>query len=233
MTSLSKTYYVSSKTGNDSNDGLTEENAFASLFAINHISLQPGDKVLLERGCVFYGQYLQVTDSGSKDAPIVIGAYGDGNAPRIEACGQGIWYQDYGNLLDAPTHVYHGYVSSAVLLYDAEYIVVEELEITNEADKIIGEHYSLGDKMNRTGVAVIAKNKGVRHGITLRNLLIHDVNGNVYDKHMNNGGIYMTALRPEKEEVTGVARYKDVMVEGCFCVSSEPLGNCGRLHLCT
>ena len=89
MTSLSKTYYVSSKTGNDSNDGLTEENAFASLFAINHISLQPGDKVLLERGCVFYGQYLQVTDSGSKDAPIVIGAYGDGNAPRIEACGQG------------------------------------------------------------------------------------------------------------------------------------------------
>ena len=124
MTSLSKTYYVSSKTGNDSNDGLTEENAFASLFAINHISLQPGDKVLLERGCVFYGQYLQVTDSGSKDAPIVIGAYGDGNAPRIEACGQGIWYQDYGNLLDAPTHVYHGYVSSALLLYDAEYIVV-------------------------------------------------------------------------------------------------------------
>ena len=48
--------------------------------------------------------------------------------------------------------------------------------------------------MNRTGVAVVAKAKGVRHGITLRNLLIHDVNGNVYDKHMNNGGIYMTAL---------------------------------------
>ncbi len=28
----------------------------------------------------------------------------------------------------------------------------------------------------------------------LRDLAIHDVNGNVYDKHMNNGGIYMTAL---------------------------------------
>lgn len=41
----------------------------------------------------------------------------------------------------------------------------------------------------------MAKDKGVRHGITLRNLLIHDVHGNVYDKHMNNGGIYMTALR--------------------------------------
>lgn len=216
MTSLSKTYYVSSKTGNDSNDGLTSESAFASLFAINHRSLQPGDQILLERGSVFYGQYLQVTDSGSKEAPIVIGAYGEGDAPRIEACGQGIWYQNYGAPLDSPTHVYHGYVSSAVLLYDAEYIIVEDLEITNDADEIIGEYYSLGDKMNRTGVAVVAKDKGVRHGITLRNLLIHDVNGNVYDKHMNNGGIYMTALRPECEEVTGVARYKDVTVEGCF-----------------
>lgn len=216
MTSLSKTYYVSSKTGNDSNDGLTSESAFASLFAINQRSLQPGDHVLLERGSIFCGQYLQVTDSGREDAPIVIGAYGEGDAPRIEACGQGIWYQNYGAPLDSPTHVYRGYVSSAVLLYDAEYIIVEDLEITNEADKIIGEYYSLGDKMNRTGVAVVAKDKGVRHGITLRNLLIHDVNGNVYDKHMNNGGIYMTALRPENEELTGVARYKDVTVEGCF-----------------
>ncbi len=78
-------------------------------------------------GSVFYGQYLHVTDSGTKEAPIVIGAYGTADAPpRIDACGQGIWYQDYGTPLDAPTHVYHGYVSSAVLLYDAEHIVVEE-----------------------------------------------------------------------------------------------------------
>ena len=45
MTSLSKTYYVSSKRGNDSNDGLNCETAFASLFAINHSSLKPGDRV--------------------------------------------------------------------------------------------------------------------------------------------------------------------------------------------
>ena len=37
MTSLSKTYYVSSKTGNDSNDGLTSESAFASLFSIREV----------------------------------------------------------------------------------------------------------------------------------------------------------------------------------------------------
>ena len=130
MTDLCRKYYVDSINGNDTNDGLSENSAFASLFAINQRSLQPGDHVLLERGSVFCGQYLQVTDSGREDAPIVIGAYGEGDAPRIEACGQGIWYQNYGAPLDSPTHVYRGYVSSAVLLYDAEYIIVEDLEMT-------------------------------------------------------------------------------------------------------
>ena len=56
MTSLSKTYYVSSKTGNDSNDGLTGESAFASLFAIKLRSLQTGDPVIHERRSVKYAQ---------------------------------------------------------------------------------------------------------------------------------------------------------------------------------
>ncbi len=102
------------------------------------------------------------------------------------------------------------------MLYDAQYILEEDLELTNSGQEIIGERYSQADKMNRTGVAVVAKDKGVRRGITLRRLWIHDVHGNVYDKHMNNGGIYMTALRPEREEVTGAARYSDITVEGCF-----------------
>lgn len=178
MTDTAKTYYVSARTGDDTNDGLRADCAFASLFAVQRISLHPGDRVLLERGSVFHGQFLQITESGAKDAPIVIGAYGEGDAPRIDAAGQGIWYQDYGNPLDSPTHVYRGYVSSTVLLYDAEYITVENLEITNHAERILGERYSQCDKMNRTGIAIVARDKGVRHGITLRNLSIHDVEGN-------------------------------------------------------
>lgn len=215
ITDTSKTYYVSARTGDDTNDGLRADCAFASLFAVQRIALHPGDRVLLERGSVFHGQFLQITESGAKDAPILIGAYGEGDAPRIDAAGQGIWYQDYGNPLDSPTHVYRGYVSSAVLLYDAEYITVEDLEITNHAERILGERYSQCDKMNRTGVAIVARDKGVRHGITLRHLSIHDVEGNVYDKHMNNGGIYATALRPANEEATGVPRYQGMIIEDC------------------
>ena len=125
--------------------------------------------------------------------PIVIGSYGCGEDPLIKTDGHGIWYQDYGKELDSPMHVYHGYVSSAVLLFDAEYIIIQDIEITNSADKVIGENYSQADKMERTGVAVVAKEKGLRCGITLRNLKIHDVHGNVYDKHMNNGCLLYTS----------------------------------------
>lgn len=216
MTDLCRKYYVDSINGNDTNDGLSENSAFASLFAVNRLALKPGDHILLACGSVFEKQFLQIRDSGTKQMPIVIGSYGCGEDPLIKTDGQGIWYQDYGKELDSPTHVYHGYVSSAVLLFDAEYIIIQDIEITNSADKVIGENYSQADKMERTGVAVVAKEKGLRCGITLRNLKIHDVHGNVYDKHMNNGGIYMTALQPAEEAMTGVARFSDILVEGCY-----------------
>ena len=224
MRDLCTTYYVSSRTGNDANDGKSREHAFATLSAVNRLTLRPGDNVLLEAGSVFAGQYLRITNSGTKDAPIVIGSYGEGDLPRIDAEGNGIWYQDYGQPLDSPTHVYRDYVSSSVLLYDAEYVTVQDLEITNRGTEIPGETYSAPHKMNRTGVAVVAKDRGVRSGITLRNLFIHDVNGNVYDKHMNNGGIYATALKPTEEAASGVARYRDFLVEGCFVYRTSRWG---------
>ena len=221
---MCKTYYVNPLIGNDDNDGLHEDRPFATLFAVNRLALAPGDSVLLMRGCRFEKQFLQLPCSGAENCPITIGAYGEGSAPAIDADGQGIWYQDYGCALDSPTHVYHGYVSSAVLLYDAAYVTVRDLEITNRAETVIGERYSQPDKMQRTGVAVVAKDKGIRRGITLQNLLVHDVNGNVYDKHMNNGGIYMTALRPTDETATGAARFGDILVEGCYVANVSRWG---------
>lgn len=214
MRTLSRTYYVSSKTGNDNNDG-SREKPLATLFAVNRLPLGPGDRVLLERESVFSGQFLHLSVQGTEDADILIGAYGEGRPPRIEARGQGIWYQDYGTELDSPTHTKEGYVSSAVLLYDCAHITLQDISITNQGE-ITGEIYEAPDKMNRTGVAVVAKNGGTLRGIRLLGLEIRDVNGNVYDKHMNNGGIYFTCLKPDCEEETGVARYEGVSVTGCF-----------------
>ena len=46
MTDLCRKYYVDSINGSDTNDGLSENSAFASLFAINRLALKPGDHIL-------------------------------------------------------------------------------------------------------------------------------------------------------------------------------------------
>ena len=75
------TYYVSSSKGAEGNSGTSEGAPFKSLLKINEITLQPGDRVLLERGSVFVDEYLHVKGSGSAEAPIVIDAYGDESLP--------------------------------------------------------------------------------------------------------------------------------------------------------
>lgn len=214
MKTSSGIYYVSVQKGNDKNDG-SAHHPFATLFAVNRLTLKPGEQVLLERGSVFPGQFLHLSVQGTKEAPILIGAYGEGNPPEIAARGQGIWYQDYGTELDSPTHTKEGYVSSAVLLYDCAYVTLRDIAVSNQGE-IVGEIYEAPRKMNRTGVAVVAKNRGTLREIHLENLEVRNVNGNVYDKHMNNGGIYFTCLKPDDEERTGVARYEKVSVRGCF-----------------
>ncbi len=218
MKMKSTTYYVSSLNGKDTNDGLTPQTAFFTLDKINNLSLSSGDRVLLEKGSRFENQFLHLKNCGDKNLEtIIISSYGDGeNMPCISANGNGVWYQDYGNPLDASTHKYKGDVSSAVLLYDCENIKICDIEISNKDEEKTPDEYSALDKMDRTGVAVVAQNRGTLHNITLDNLFIHDVNGNVYNKHMNNGGIYMTCFKPQNEEKTGVSRYDGVTVTDCF-----------------
>ncbi|MBS6735366.1 MAG: polyhydroxyalkanoate depolymerase [Clostridiales bacterium] len=207
-------FYISSQNGSDTNPGDAPDRAFRSLAMAGSINLQPGDQLLLERGSVFQGEALHLTARGTADAPILVDAYGEGPLPAIHAAGSGLWYQNYGGHLDNVVHTWKGYVSSAVLLYDAEYITLRNLEITNHP-QLPGERYNQGDRMNRTGVSVIARDCGTLHQIELDHLYIHYVEGNVYDKHLNNGGIYMSVSRPEDEEKTGIARFDGVHIHHC------------------
>lgn len=207
-------YYVSDKLGNDTNAGTKRDRPLRSLEAAGSRKLNPGDEIRLECGSVFRNQSLHlINQRGTKDSPIVIGCYGEGKRPVIEAQGTGLWYQNYQAALDSPYHTWKGYVSSAVLLYDCECITVEGLEITNNPD-MKGEIYNQADKMNRTGVAVVVQNMGTARNIELSNLYIHHVKGNVYDKHLNNGGIYCTALKPQKTEAP-IARYDGLYIHHC------------------
>lgn len=214
------TYYVSTLHGKDSNDGKSEKTPFYSIQKINELTLKPGDKVLLESGSVFTNGYLHLYgQSGSAEAPIVIDQYGAGAKPVIDTNGQGVWYQNYGYRLDSESHKYQGYVSSSILLYDTEYIEINNLELVNR-NPAIEAAYNATDVMNRTGVAAVAQDKGTIDHIYLNGLYIHDVIGNVYDKHMNNGGIYFTVFQPhdttsDGTTATGISRYDDVKIENC------------------
>ncbi len=211
-----RSLYVSSLKGDDHFDGFSPDRPLKTLSALMKKTITKGHTIYLERGSVFENEYLHLNVTGTATCPILITDYGDIESPLpvINANGNGIWYQDYGGYLDNKVHVYKGYVSSAVLLYDCSHIKISNIEITNSST-LIGEEYSQADKMDRTGVAIIAKDKGACTDISLEGLIIHDVDGNVYDKHMANGGIYACALKPEDEEKTGIARFKNLFIRNC------------------
>ena len=191
-----RTYYISSQHGDNANSGTSEREAWETLDKLKGVTLQPGDQILLEKGSEFNG-YIHLKDvHGTEDAPIKIGSYGShSDRPAIHANGQGVWYQSYEGTVDNPKHRSKGYVSSALLLYDVDFVEVSGLELTNQSDDFdffegaAFQASQIDDRMDRTGVSGIAKDKGTMQHVYLNDLYIHDVDGNIEDKHMNNGGI--------------------------------------------
>jgi hypothetical protein len=146
------TYYVSSSDGNDTNDGTAPEQAWKSLKKVNEMTFKPSDKILFVANTYYPGQ-LKPQGSGAlvdgKPSPIVIGMYGKGKKPCIDA---------------------HGEYQSALYLYNVEYWEVNKLEITNKGPE---------RKANRMGVYVHIKDFGTAHHIYLKNLYVNDINGSL------------------------------------------------------
>ncbi len=75
-------YYVSSESGNDSDNGLTPGTAFASINHVNGLSLGPGDEVRLFCGETWRVQPLVIRDSGATNDPIVFSSHPAGCASK-------------------------------------------------------------------------------------------------------------------------------------------------------
>lgn len=74
-------YYVSAD-GSDSNSGASVTSPWKSFTKVNAITYTGGDTIFFRRGDVFIGQF-NLKGSGTASAPIVVSAYGSGNAPVI------------------------------------------------------------------------------------------------------------------------------------------------------
>ncbi len=174
-------YYVDATSGSDSNSGTSSGNAWKSLSKVNSFTFSPGDNLFFKAGEVWNGQLL-LNDSGTNGNPIIVDQYGTGNKPIFNG----------GGLLTNS--------AATVLLKNAEYLEVNNLEITNTN----GATNYQGDLWGILGELDIAGGMEARH-IYVRNCYIHDVNGDVATK--TTGGIYMTAFG------TDPSRYNDLKIE--------------------
>ncbi len=71
-----RTAYYVSNAGDDTNDGLSPENAWATVERVSSAKLKRGDAVFFERGGEWYGQLF------GKDG-VTYSAYGEGEKPRL------------------------------------------------------------------------------------------------------------------------------------------------------
>lgn len=159
ISETSSTYFVDAETGDDGDTGLSPEEAWKTLEKVNAMVFSSGDSILLKAGTTYDGQ-LAPKGSGTKDLPIVVSQYGEGDKPLIRANG------------DFP---------EALLLRNVEYWEVSNLELTNDGPY---------REENRWGVRVLAEEFGEMKHIRLENLYVHDVNGWLVKSYEEGCGIY-------------------------------------------
>jgi hypothetical protein len=153
-------YTVDAHAGDDANPGHGPGGAWRTPGRVNAATFRPGDHVRFRAGGAWTGQ-LRITCRGEPGRPIVFEAEGDGPRPRIDG-GAG--------------------VEDAVLLHNAQHVVVRGLEVTHAGG---GE-----DGATRRGVHIVGEDAGVLAGIEVTDLFVHDVRGTQARKE--NGGIILT-----------------------------------------
>jgi parallel beta-helix repeat protein len=74
-------YYIDPE-GDDANSGRTPSAAWRTLQKVNRHEFKPSDRILFKRGGE-WNDPLRISTQGTMESPIVVGAYGEGAAPRI------------------------------------------------------------------------------------------------------------------------------------------------------
>ncbi len=188
------TCHVDADSGDDARDGTSPAQAWKTLGRVNSHIFQPGDRLLLKAGSRFTGQ-LQPQGSGAvvdgKTVPIRIGKYGDGPLPRIDGGGE---YPD------------------TLLLRNVEFWEISDLEISNRGTNRAPW---------RTGVCVATDGFGTMRHIHLRNLFVHDVNGDLR-KEQEGCGIYFASRGGNQ------SHFEDLLIENCSVVRTDRNGICQR-----
>ncbi|MEN8247386.1 MAG: right-handed parallel beta-helix repeat-containing protein [Bacteroidota bacterium] len=151
------TYYVSAKSGNDSNSGLSPTDAFKTLGKANLLSLKPGDSLLLASNSVFEGGLSLINIHGTKSDPVIITSYPDNLIsdeirPVINAKGS----------------------LQGILIENSSFIEISNIEII--ADAKSDRSYIVEEtRQKRCGLMVKNTEPTALEHIYINNLYIHDI----------------------------------------------------------
>ncbi len=196
-------YFVDDISGNDHNKGTSKNSAFRTVEKINQLNLSPGDSVFFRRGGAWVGN-LEFKGSGSENKRIVIGAFGNGPAPLLDARGVKAGAEK---------------ASYTIRLFNQEYIEIRDLKIKNflpfEKPRILENRGNQSFvKTPKMGIYIEGKDCGTLHDIHLINLEICDVNGDMSTKH--NGGIFAEITWNEDESKRVKSNFNGLYTEGCY-----------------
>ena len=179
-----QTYYVDIQNGNDDNSGFSPTEAWKTLRQVNITTFNPGDSILFHAGQVWEGM-LFPRGSGEEGRPIVISKYGQKGRPVI-----------HGGHAD-PMYFEGVKTIQTVLLYNQQYWVISDLEITNMSDNRIRDFKDNGEEKRR-GIFVAASDTGELRSITIKNNYVHHVKGDDTKDFRGSGGIMLSVLGKEK-----------------------------------
>ena len=197
-------YYVSSSAGDDSNDGLSGDSAWASLSQVSNAAIVPGDNIYFKANDTFIGQ-LKPSYSGVAGQPIKFGPYGSGNKPIINGSG-------------GPKGDHH----AAIYINNQQYFEFDGLEITNNRkNSIAGQANSdaYGIDVHNDGTEVMAYFK-------FTNLTVRDIYPIELDNsNFNNIRSAAINFKSEKNKVVGEEKHiRDVTVDNCFITMTTKFG---------
>jgi hypothetical protein len=191
------TYYVNSSPslGNDSNNGTSPSTPWLHLSKVNSTSFQPDDRILLVAGGI-WNEQLSPKGSGTPGHLITMGMYGSGSRPIING---------------------QGNLSGAVYLYNQHDWLIQDLEVTNIAP--------VGNASTVVGIKVRNNTGGLLSHVTIKNVVVHHVNGIIKGFYGKNAGIAVTADANLTSPSSGPNSYwADVTISNSVVYSVDRIG---------
>ncbi|MBP1962988.1 Ig-like domain-containing protein [Paenibacillus aceris] len=184
------TYYVSSLTGDDNNDGLSQVKPWKTLDKVGAAVFGPGDKILFKAGDVWNGSLRLRNISGTAQAPIVFDKYGSDD-PNVRPIinGNGTTTKEVFSLYTYYSGVTDKTQSSTIDVLDGSYLEINNFEVTNYSETVVSQRGGITVKTSATNQTEWLNN--AQKGIVIKNNYIHDVNGNPKGHKMGSGGILL------------------------------------------